>query len=99
MMLALDTTAAAQAVQRQIYRRLGGAERVAILFRLTALVRETAMAGIRGRHPAYSESQVSMAFRRLVLGDELMRRRRARAGRAAGADPVQCHRDAVRLQN
>ena len=68
-----DTTAAAHEVQRDIYRRLGGAERVAILFRLSALVRETAMAGIRRRHPAYTEAQVSRAIRRLVLGDDLMR--------------------------
>lgn len=69
----LDTTADAHDVQCDIYRRLGGAERVAILFRLSALVRETAMAGIRRRHPSYGEAQVSMAFRRLVLGDEVMR--------------------------
>ena len=73
MTVPLDTTADARDVQRAIYRRLGGAERVAILFRLNALVRETAMAGIRRRHPAYGEAQVSMAFRRLILGDEVMR--------------------------
>jgi hypothetical protein len=69
----LDTTADAHAVQRDIYRRLGGAERVAILFRLSALVRETAMAGIRRRHPSYGETQVSMALHRLLLGDGMMR--------------------------
>lgn len=73
-MLPLDTRADAHAVQREIYRRLGGAERVAILFRLTTLVRETAMAGIRRRHPAYGETQVTMALRRLLLGDEAMRK-------------------------
>lgn len=73
MTLPLDTTADARDVQREVYRRLGGAERVAILFRLNALVRETAMAGIRRRHPAYVEAQVSMALRRLILGDEVMR--------------------------
>lgn len=74
MARSLDTTADAHDVQCEIYRRLGGAERVAILFRLNALVRETAMAGIRRRHPAYGEAQVSMAFRRLVLGDEAMQK-------------------------
>jgi hypothetical protein len=69
----LDTKTDAYAVQRDIYRRLGGAERVAILFRLNALVRETAMAGIRRRHPAYADAQVGMALRRLVLGDDVMR--------------------------
>ncbi|HXG55988.1 MAG TPA: hypothetical protein VNJ03_11460 [Vicinamibacterales bacterium] len=72
MTLSLDTTPDARDVQREVYRRLGGPGRVAILFRLNALVRQTAMAGIRRRHPAYAEAQVEMALRRLVLGDELM---------------------------
>ncbi len=70
----LDTTVGAHGVQRDIYRRLGGAARVAMLFRLNALVRETAMAGIRRRHPSYAEAQVRMALRRLLLGDDLMRK-------------------------
>ena len=70
----IDTAADAHDVQREAYRRLGGAERVAILFRLNALVRETAMAGIRSRHPAYNDTQVHLALRRLVFGDELVRK-------------------------
>ena len=70
----LDTTADARDVQCEVYRRLGGAGRVAILFRLTAFVREPAMAGIRGRHPEYDDAQVQMAWRRLVLGDDLARK-------------------------
>jgi hypothetical protein len=69
----LDTSEQADAVQLAAYRRLGGAGRVAIAFRLTALVRETAVAGIRRRHPDYSNEQAARAFRRLVLGDALMR--------------------------
>jgi hypothetical protein len=70
----LDTTADAHAVQLEVYRRLGGAGRVAVLFRLSTLVRETAMAGILSRHPGYDEGQVQMALRRLVLGDDLVQR-------------------------
>jgi len=70
----LDTTADARDMQREVYRRLGGAERVAILFRLSALVRETARAGIRSRHPGYHDAQVQMALRRLILGDDLVRK-------------------------
>jgi hypothetical protein len=69
-----DTTADAHDVQLEAYRRLGGAGRVAVLFRLSTLVRETAMAGIRSRHPGYDEAQVQMALGRLVLGDDLVRR-------------------------
>lgn len=73
MAVPFDTTHEAHRLQIDVYRRLGGAERVAILFRLNALVRETALAGIRRRHPAYAEAQVRMALRRLVLGDDLTR--------------------------
>ena len=69
-----DTTAEADAIQVEAYRRLGGMERLAIAFRLTALVREAAAAGIRRRHPDYDESRVRMGLGRLRLGDELMRK-------------------------
>ena len=68
-----DTSADAQAAQDAIYRRLEGSARVAIVFRLNRLVREAALAGIRRRHPDYDDDQVSLAWRRLVLGDALMR--------------------------
>jgi hypothetical protein len=70
----LDTTFDAGHVQREVYRRLGGAGRLAILFRLSTFVRETTMAGIRARHPGYDDAQAQMAFRRLALGDDLVRR-------------------------
>ena len=70
----IDTTADAHDVQRETYRRLGGAGRLAILLRLNTLVRETAMAGIRRRHPTYDDVHVHMALRRLILGDELVRK-------------------------
>ncbi len=69
-----DTAPAARNVQREAYLRLGGAERVAIQFRLSSLVRDTAMAGILSRHPEYSDRQAQMALRRLRLGDELVRK-------------------------
>jgi hypothetical protein len=74
MTLPLDTSIEARDVQREIYRRLGGSERVAIVFRLNALVRETAMAGIRRRHPSYADAEVRAAFQRLTLGDDVMKK-------------------------
>jgi hypothetical protein len=68
----LDTSPAARTVQRETYLRLGGAGRVAIQFRLTSLVWETALAGIRCRHPEYSDAQAQMALWRLRLGDDLV---------------------------
>jgi hypothetical protein len=67
-----DTTAEADAFQLEVYKRLGGAARVATMFRLNAVVRSAAMAGIKKRHPAYDDRQVQMAWQRLVLGDALI---------------------------
>ena len=68
-----DTTSDADDVQRDAYRRLGGAERVAIAFRLGTLTRSIALAGIRRRHPEYDDAQAARALRRLMLGDALVR--------------------------
>jgi hypothetical protein len=68
-----DTDTAAHDVQRDIYLRIGGGERLAIAFRLTDSVRSLAMSGIRRRHPDYTEDQVRLAFARLRLGDALVR--------------------------
>ena len=43
------------------------------MFRLNDMVRKTAMAGIKRRHPEYSEWQVEWAWQRLTLGDVLAR--------------------------
>ena len=68
-----DTSPAADALQRQLYRRLGGSGRVAIMFRLTDSVRRLTLAGIRARHPGYSDPQVQQAYARLLLGDDVVR--------------------------
>ena len=70
---ALDTTPEADRAQVEAYRRMGGAARVAVVFRLNDLAREAAMAGIRTRHPDYDEARQRFAYARLVLGDELTR--------------------------
>ena len=67
-----DTTPEADALQLEAYRRLGGTGRVATMFRLNAMVRNAALAGIKRRHPAYDDRQVQMAWQRLVLGDALI---------------------------
>lgn len=71
--LPLDTTTSADDEQLTIYRRLGGAERVAIAFRLGALARGLALSGIRRRHPGYDDRTARRALNRLLLGDEIMR--------------------------
>ena len=53
---------------------MGGSGRGAVVFRLNALAREAAMAGIRGRHPEYDDERRRLAYARLVLGDDLTRK-------------------------
>jgi len=69
----LDTTPDAHAAQTEAYRRMGGKQRTAVMFRLNQMAREAAAAGIRSRHPEYSDEQVRHALFRLMLGDELAR--------------------------
>ena len=71
--LPLDTAPEAQAAQDDAYRRMGGPERSAVMFRLNQLARQTAAAGIRARHPEYDDQQVTRALFRLLFGDELAR--------------------------
>lgn len=69
----LDTTPDAHARQRDVYLRLGGPGRLALAFELSDTIRRTTMAGIRARHPAYSDAEVHSAWARLTLGDDLCR--------------------------
>jgi len=68
---AADTSADAQEIQDELYRRMGGRERVAIQFRLSAAARALTLAGIRQRHPEYDDERARMALARVILGDEL----------------------------
>jgi hypothetical protein len=71
--VSLDTNADADRVQLDVYRRMGGSERLATAFRLIELARRAAVTGIRSRHPDYDDEQIRLAYARLVLGDELTR--------------------------
>ena len=57
-----------------VYRRLGAAQRARLAGRLSEDVRELSRAGIRARHPAYTDEEVEFAVRRLLYGDDLFRR-------------------------
>jgi hypothetical protein len=74
MPIAADTSDEADAVQIEAYRRMGGAGRGQVMFRLNEMVRRTSMAGIRRRHPEYGEADVLLALARLLYGDDLVRR-------------------------
>jgi hypothetical protein len=66
MMAVSDTTPRAAAIQLQLYRSAGPSRRAQIAVELSDAVRETALAGIRRRHPDYTDEQVKSAFLRLV---------------------------------
>ncbi len=74
MPIAADTSPEADAVQVEAYRHMGGAERVQVMFRLNQMVRQTAMAGIRRRHPDYGDADVLVALAQLLYGEDLVRR-------------------------
>jgi hypothetical protein len=69
-----DTDAQAHAVQLEIYRGMTPEQRSALGVSLSDAVRETARAGIRARHPAYTARDLDRALFRLLYGDELARR-------------------------
>jgi hypothetical protein len=70
----LDTSAASHAVQLEVYRRLGPTGRARLAVRLSADTRHLTRSGIRSRHPGYTDEEVELALRRLLLGDALFRR-------------------------
>ena len=69
-----DTLPAAHASQLRCYRAMSGPARVALAAQLSEDVRAIAMAGIRARHPRYSDREVLYALQRILLGDELFMR-------------------------
>ncbi len=72
--LPADTSLEAARVQCEIYRRMAPEKRLHLAFQMTASARALAAAGVRVRHPEYSERQVKLAVIRLTLGEELFRK-------------------------
>jgi len=69
-----DTTPEARLVELAIWRRMSPERRLEIAFEMTETLRSIVAAGVRSRHPEYSEQQVKLAMIRLWLGDELFRK-------------------------
>jgi len=66
-----DTSLDAFRVQMECYRRMSPQQRLEQTLQWSEEVREFGRAGIRLRHPDYSEREVQLASIRLRLGDEL----------------------------
>jgi len=69
----VDTDLEAHAVQIALYRQMTPEKKLKLLFTMCHQSRELVKAGIRMRHPDYSESQVRDALFRMLLGDDLFR--------------------------
>jgi hypothetical protein len=67
-MAVTDTSPQAAALHLELYRSLSPADRVQIAVDLSDAVRETALDGIRRRHPEYSDEAVAEAFLMLLYG-------------------------------
>ena len=66
-----DTSAAAQAVQDMLLRRLSPTEKLAHVARLSRMVDELSLAGLRLRNPAADEQTIRFLRAELRLGHDL----------------------------
>ena len=66
-----DTSPDAFDVQRAIFRRMTGSQRVAMAFEMSDAARALTEAGIRYRHPDWSGQQVHDALLERLLGSQL----------------------------
>lgn len=67
----LDTTEEADRIQFEIFGRMSVEQKLRLMSELTEAARATFEAGIRSRHPDYTDNDVRLARIRHELGDEL----------------------------
>ena len=66
-----DTTLEAARKEFEILRKLGPDARARMAFELSDNLRDRVEAGIRHRHPDFSEKEVKLEVLRLMIGDKL----------------------------
>jgi hypothetical protein len=71
MTVTRDTTAAARRVQVEALRRLDGPTRVRMALEMSEEARQVSLAGIRHRHPDWTDAAVHRELLRLMLGRQL----------------------------
>ena len=69
--LPADTSKEAAEVQAEALRRMGLSGRAELTFQLCDNLRQITKAGIRHRHPDYTDQQITQAYLRLILEPEL----------------------------
>jgi hypothetical protein len=73
-MRALDTSAEAATVQHRLYQALGTEGRFALALSMSELAREFAKAGLRNRHPEYTEDALLRELTNELHGHSIGRR-------------------------
>ena len=66
-----DTHPEAEAVQRELLRRMSASQKLSLVNSLTATVVSLCKQGIRERHPEYSERDVDVHFVEMNYGKDL----------------------------
>ena len=74
-MRARDTSEKAAAIQDRLHEAIGPEGRFLLAMRLSALAREFAIAGVRERHPEYTEAEVLRELGRELYGKSFSERR------------------------
>ena len=71
VLFSADTSPEAARRQTEALRRMGLSGRAALTFELMDDLRNVTQAGIRSRHPEYSDQQVIQAYLKLILDPDL----------------------------
>ena len=71
MTLTRDTSAAARRVQVEALRRMDGPTRFRMALEMSEEARSVTVAGIRHRHPDWTDAAIHREMLRLMLGREL----------------------------
>lgn len=66
----LDTAPEAHDAQLAALRALGPAGRLELALRLADELRRFTLAGLKSRHPEYSDAELHQALSRITLGEE-----------------------------
>jgi hypothetical protein len=71
MIRSADTSKTAELKQLEVLRNMGPTGRLKLTMDLCDNLRNITKAGIRHRHPDYTEQQITQAYLRLILEPEL----------------------------
>jgi hypothetical protein len=73
MIRSADTSKTAESKQVETLRRMGLSGRAELTFQLCDNLRNITKAGIRRRHPDYTDRQVTQAYLRLIIEPDLFK--------------------------